>query len=207
MGAPATASRLPPKTAKPPGPGSPRPAGARPPRSASPAPAGRRSRRPDPRLKAVEKPETRKRLKAVEEPEARKRSVLDVGTLLAFCLFAGCLFLAVLHAVLVENQARLDDLISGNRQRQQRVDQLLAEIAYLDSPEGLAEKAASAGLVPAAEVVTLARMRPGALAPPPADPFGLAGFAPFEFPESAAAPPATGAAAAERDPRTLEGGG
>ena len=88
-------------------------------------------------------------------------------------MFAVCLALAALHAVLVENQASLDDLIQHNQQRRERIDQLQAEIAYLDSPEGLAEHAHSVGLVPAAELVVLTPLGPGLLPPPATDPFSL----------------------------------
>ena len=104
---------------------------------------------------------------------AARRSIGDIGTLLALGLFAVCLALAALHAVLVGNQASLDDLIERNQQRQERVDQLHAEIAYLDSPEGLAEQARSAGLVPAAALVVINPIGPGLLPPPAADPFNL----------------------------------
>lgn len=88
-------------------------------------------------------------------------------------LFAVSLAIAALHAVLVENQASLDDLIEHNRQRYERIDQLKAEIAYLDSPEGLADQAQSAGLVPAAELAVLTPVGPDRLPPPDADPFDL----------------------------------
>lgn len=113
-------------------------------------------------------------LRVAKAPTTARRSIGDVGTLLAFGLFVVCLALAALHAVLVQNQAALDDLIGLNELRQDQVDQLQAEIAYLDSPEGLAGQALSAGLVPAAELVTLTPVGPGLLPAPPADPFGLA---------------------------------
>lgn len=95
-------------------------------------------------------------------------------------MFAVCLALAALHAVLVENQATLDDLIERNQQSQELIDQLQAEIAFLDSPEGLAEHAHSAGLVPAAELILLTPVGPGLLQPPAGDPFSLesSGFQP-----------------------------
>ncbi len=92
---------------------------------------------------------------------------------MALGLFAVCLALAALHAVLVENQASLDDLIEHNEQRYERIVQLQAEIAYLDSPEGLAEQAQSAGLVPAADLAVLTPVGPDRLPPPLADPFDL----------------------------------
>ena len=93
--------------------------------------------------------------------------------MLVLGLFAVYLTLAALHAVLVEEQASLDDLIERNQQRHDRIDQLQAEIAYLDSPEGLAEQAHTVGLVPAAELVVLTPVGPGLLSPPADDPFDL----------------------------------
>ena len=120
------------------------------------------------------RPERKSReLKVAEAPAAARRSISDVGTLLALGMFAVCLALAALHAVLVENQASLDDLIEHNQQRREQIDQLQAEIAYLDSPEGLAEHAHSVGLVPAAELVVLTPLGPGLLPPPATDPFSL----------------------------------
>ena len=115
-----------------------------------------------------------RRLQVARAPAAARRSIGDIGTLLAVGLFAVCLALAALHAVLVENQASLDDLIQRNQQSQEQIDKLQAEIAYLDSPEGLAEQAQSVGLVPAAELAVLTPVGPGLLPPPVDDPFSLA---------------------------------
>jgi len=128
------------------------------------------------------------RLRAVPPAKGYRRSVGDVITLLAFCLFLGLMILAGLHAFLVQNQARLDDLIAENQDRQERIEQLLAEIAYLDSPEGVAEQAASVGLVPAAEIITLVPLASGALPGPEADPFSLAGLPPIAEVELSAQP-------------------
>ena len=114
-----------------------------------------------------------RRLEVAQQPAAARRSISDVGTLLALGLFVACMALAGLHAVLVENQASLDDLIEQNQQRQELIDQLQAQIAYLDSPEGLADQAESAGLVPSADLVVLGPVAPGLLAPPGDDPFSL----------------------------------
>ncbi len=127
-------------------------------------------------------------LRAVPPAKGYRRSVGDVITLLAFCLFLGLLILAGLHAFLVQNQARLDDLIAENQDRQEQIEQLLAEIAYLDSPEGVAEQAASVGLVPAAEIITLVPLASGALPGPATDPFRLAGLPPIAEVEPHAQP-------------------
>jgi dihydrodipicolinate synthase/N-acetylneuraminate lyase len=105
--------------------------------------------------------------------EDSTRSVGLLGTAIAAFLFATLLAMAGLHAALVQAQAGLDSLVDENAARQERVDQLLAAVAHLDSPEGVAEQAAAAGLLAAPEVVTIAPLAPGALAPPPPNPFGL----------------------------------
>ena len=114
-----------------------------------------------------------RQLRVAAPPVRTRRSIADVGTLLAFGLFVLCLGLAALHAVLVENQAELDELSEQNGIRRQRIDQLQAEIADLDSPEGLERHARAAGLVAAAEIVTLVPVSPDRLLPPGVDPFGL----------------------------------
>ncbi len=153
-------------------------------RQASPRPASRPERSPN--------------LRVAPAPRAPRRSIGGIGTTAALGLFAVCLALAALHAVLVENQASLDDLIELNQQRYERIDQLQAEVAYLDSPEGLAEQAQSAGLVPAAALAVLTPLGPDRLPPPGADPFHLAasGWTP---PEAAVA--AVGASAPSESPR------
>jgi hypothetical protein len=90
-------------------------------------------------------------------------------------LFGTLLGLAALHATLVQAQAGLDSIVTENADRRERVDALLAEMAHLDSPEGVAEQALAAGLVAAPEVVTIAPLAPGALAAPTASPFGPRG--------------------------------
>lgn len=112
-------------------------------------------------------------LKVARAPRAARRSLGGIGTMAALGLFAVCLALAALHAVLVENQATLDELLKHNEQRYEQIEGLQAEIAYLDSPEGLADQAREAGLVPAADLAVLTPLGPNQLAPPGADPFGL----------------------------------
>lgn len=135
-----------------------------------------------PAAKPEQQGRQKQRLEVAQQPATARRSISDVGTLLALGLFVACLALAALHAVLVENQASLDNLIEQNQQRQEHIDTLQAEIAYLDSPEGLADQADSAGLVPAAELVVLRTVAPGLLAPPADDPFSLraSGWTPAE---------------------------
>ena len=155
-----------------------------------------------PAAKPEQQGRQKRQLEVAQQPATARRSISDVGTLLALGLFVACLALAALHAVLVENQASLDNLIEQNQQRQEHIDTLQAEIAYLDSPEGLADQADSAGLVPAAELVVLRTVAPGLLAPPEDDPFSLqaSGWTPAEpvdppadsDPDPAAGAPAPG---------------
>ena len=108
----------------------------------------------------------------VVRPDESARSVGALGSMIAVFLFLTLLALAGLHAMLVQAQAGLDSLIEENGVRRERVDQLLAEVAHLDSPEGVAEQAEAAGLIASPEVVTIAPLAPGALLEPSLDPFG-----------------------------------
>ncbi len=147
-------------------------------------------RRASPRT--ASRPEPSPNLRVAPAPTGSRRSIGGIGTTAALGLFAVCLALAALHAVLVENQASLDDLIELNQQRYERIDQLQAEVAYLDSPEGLAEQAQSVGLVPAAALAVLTPLGPDRLPAPGADPFDLAsaGWTPPAAAHDAAEAPA-----------------
>ena len=81
-------------------------------------------------------------------------------------------------AVLSDIQSKLEDEQAEREatlKELTRIDtriKVLAERAWHDSPEGLAETTTRAGLVPAPEVVLLAPLAPGFLQPPNAiDPF------------------------------------
>ena len=121
----------------------------------------------------------------IADPGTRRRRFARISTVVLFGLFltflalATFMALATLHAVLVENQGALDEMLGENRMRQERIESLQARIAYLDSPEGLAEQASAAGLVPAAELVTLAPIASGVLPRPLDDPFRLVGLEPL----------------------------
>ena len=117
-------------------------------------------------------------LKVARSPVAARRSLASIAITLALGLLVVYLTVAGLHPALVGKQASLDDLIEHNQQRYERINQLQAEIAYLDSPEGLAEQASVAGLVPAAELAVLTPVGPNLLRPPEADPFDLESSAP-----------------------------
>ncbi len=76
----------------------------------------------------------------------------------------------------IQTQAEIDQIKREITELQEKRIEVLAERAWHDSPEGLAETAVDAGLVPAAEVALLVPLAPGFLAPPDAvDPFTPAG--------------------------------
>ena len=108
----------------------------------------------------------------VVRPDERVRTVGTIGTFVAGFLFVVLFGLAGLHAVVVQTQAELDAVNAEIVELEEARDDAIAERAWFDSPEGLAEAASAAGLVPAPEVVMLAHVAPGRLDPPGApDPF------------------------------------
>ncbi len=106
-------------------------------------------------------------------------------------LFVMLAAVAVLHVESAQNQASLDDQLELNRLHEARVEELMATLAHLDSPEGLTEQATAAGLVAAAELVTLTPILPGTLLPPPPDAFRIAGLPPLANQSPASEPPAS----------------
>jgi len=86
------------------------------------------------------------------------------------------LMLAGLHAVLVQSQAKLDSLDAEIAGLEVQKNETLAELAWHDSPDGLAEAAAAAGFVHATDLKVLAPVAEGELLRPAGiDPFGGAG--------------------------------
>jgi len=79
------------------------------------------------------------------------------------------------HAVLVQTQAQIDAQRAANAAVQAELAAVTADLARVDSPEGLEQWAIDAGLVLAPEVVILSPVAPGTLAPPMSgDPFSEA---------------------------------
>ena len=113
----------------------------------------------------------------VVRPDHRIRVVGALGTAVVLTFFAVLFVVASLHAVLVQTQAQIDAQRAANAEIQASLDTVAADLARIDSPEGLEAWAIAAGLVQAPEVVILTPVAPGALAPPAsADPFaGAAG--------------------------------
>ena len=95
-----------------------------------------------------------------------------LGTSVVVALFAVLFVVAALHAVLVQTQAQIDAQRAANAAVQAELAAVTADLARVDSPEGLEQWAIDAGLVLAPEVVILSPVVPGTLAPPiSGDPF------------------------------------
>ena len=76
----------------------------------------------------------------------------------------------------IQTQAEIDRIKREITELQEERIEVLAERAWHDSPEGLAETAVNAGLVPAAEVALLVQPAPGFLERPDGvDPFNPEG--------------------------------
>lgn len=110
---------------------------------------------------------------APAKPAAAKKDriwpALTVVTSLAVVIaFA----VAGLFASDIQTQSEIDGIQHEIEELREARINVLAQRAWHDSPEGLAETATRAGLVPAPEVVLLTRLPSGLLAPPEgADPF------------------------------------
>jgi len=126
-----------------------------------------------PRTRAVEKPQKRKADLRVVRANEHVRTASALGTIIVSIMMAVLLMLAGLHAILVQTQAQLDSIDTEIAQLAVRRNEGLAELAWHDSPKGLAAAAAAAGLVHATDRASLAPVAEGALAPPSeVNPFG-----------------------------------
>jgi cell division protein FtsL len=107
-------------------------------------------------------------------PAARRRLAVRLsprtGVLLTLLLFVALFGVAVSHALLIEGQARLDELDKQVAAEQQRYERLRLEQAELEAPDRIVAEAAEMGMVPAGEVtwLTSEEAPPGA-APPATD--------------------------------------
>ena len=91
----------------------------------------------------------------VVRPDHRIRVVGMLGTSVVVALFAVLFVVAALHAVLVQTQAQIDAQRAANAAVQAELAAVTADLARVDSPEGLEQWAIDAGLVLAPEVVIL----------------------------------------------------
>ncbi len=116
-------------------------------------------------------PRERAQLRLVRVNEG-VRAVSTFSTIVVSILLVVLLLLAGLHAVLVQTQATLDSVDAQISTLEIERNEALATLAWHDSPDGLAEAAARAGLALATDVEMLAPVAPGALTPPTRpDPF------------------------------------
>jgi len=104
--------------------------------------------------------------------EDRVRTVGAMGTIFVAIMLATLFAIAALHAVVVNTQARIDGINEEISTLEDELEVRVADEAWLDSPAGVHEAAQRAGLVEAADVVALAPVPEGQLAPPGDDPFG-----------------------------------
>jgi len=114
----------------------------------------------------------------IVRPDHRVAVVGTLGSAVAITIFVVLFVIAGLHAVLVQTQAQIDAQRAANAQVQEELDDVVAALAWIDTPEGLEHWALTSGLIEAPEVVSLTPIAPGALpAPSSANPFALNGEA------------------------------
>jgi cell division protein FtsL len=90
------------------------------------------------------------------------------GVVLTVLAFAALFAVAACHALLIERQARVDDLDAEVAEEQARYEELTLQVAELRSPDRIRTEATERlGMVPAGEVVWLTPDEP---APPPEEP-------------------------------------
>lgn len=139
--------------------------------SASPrtSPAARSAPRSSPKATPSQ---PRLRVAKAESANRTKERIWPALTIVTSLAVAIAFVVAGLFASDIQTQAEIDDIKREIVELRETRIQVLAQRAWLDSPEGLAETATGAGLVPASEVALLAPLAPGLLAPPnEIDPF------------------------------------
>ena len=131
--------------------------------------------RRQPALRPARQAQPRRADLRVVRPDRRVVVVGALGTAVIITFFAVLFAIAGLHAVLVQTQARIDAQRAANAEVQEQLDDVVAQLAWIDTPEGLEHWARTSGLIEAPEVVSLAPVPIGALAAPTTDdPFGPA---------------------------------
>ncbi len=121
----------------------------------------------------------------VVPPNRRARPALRLsprtGVVLTVLLFAALFGVAVSHALLIEGQAKVDDLDQQVAAEQARYEELRREVAELEAPQRiLAEATGELGMVPAGDPVWLSPDEPAPTDDVPDDP-------PPESPDTSAA--------------------
>jgi cell division protein FtsL len=103
------------------------------------------------------------------------------GVLLTILLFVALFGVAVSHALLIEGQAKVDDLDQQVAAEQARYEELRREVAELEAPQRiLGEATGKLGMVPAGDPVWLSPDEPAPTDDLPDDP-------PSESPDTSAA--------------------
>ena len=121
----------------------------------------------------------------VVPPNRRARPALRLtprtGVMLTILLFAALFGVAVSHALLIEGQAKVDDLDQRVAAEQARYEELRREVAELEAPQRiLAEATGKLRMVPAGDPVWLSPDEPAPTDELPDDP-------PRESPDTSAA--------------------
>jgi cell division protein FtsL len=121
----------------------------------------------------------------VVAPNRRARPALRLsprtGVILTILLFAALFAVAVSHALLIEGQAKVDELDQQVAAEQARYEELRREVAELESPQRiLGEATGELGMVPAGDPVWLSPDEPAPTGGLPAEP-------PPESPDTSAA--------------------
>jgi cell division protein FtsL len=129
--------------------------------------------------------ERRDRHLRVVPPNRRAGSGLRLspraGVILTVLLFAALFAVAVSHALLIEGQAKVDDLDQQVAAEQARYEELRREVAELEAPQRiLGEATGRLGMVPAGDPVWLSPDEPAPAGDLPDDP-------PPESPDTSAA--------------------
>jgi cell division protein FtsL len=111
----------------------------------------------------------------VVPPNRRARPALRLtpraGVMLTVLLFAALFGVAVSHALLIEGQAKVDDLDQQVAAEQARYEELRREVAELEAPQRiLGEATGKLGMVPAGDPVWLSPDEPAPTDELPDDP-------------------------------------
>jgi cell division protein FtsL len=135
--------------------------------------------RPDP-ARDLDRRDRRDRHLRVVPPNRRARPAIRLsprtGVVLTALLFAALFGVAVSHALLIEGQAKVDDLDQQVAAEQARYEELRRDVAELESPQRiLGEATGELGMVPAGDPVWLSPDEPAptddvADDPPPESP-------------------------------------
>ncbi|HEX5365830.1 MAG TPA: septum formation initiator family protein [Acidimicrobiales bacterium] len=126
----------------------------------------------DPRRPGTERPEDRRHLRVVRPRRGGWGLRLSprTGVVLTVGAFGALFAVAATHALLIEQQGRVDELDGRVAAEQARYQELRLEVARLKSPDRVRRQATEdLGMVPAGEVVWLTPDEPAPPGDEPAD--------------------------------------